>query len=916
MINFILKKIIGTENERVLRTVRPMVEKVNAFEPAVSALSDEALRSKTAEFKARIADKYEGCKAALDIIDASYRASTSPAEKEKLRRKYRELKNGIFEDVLPEAFAVVREASKRTVKMRHFDVQLMGGMVLHQGKITEMATGEGKTLVATLPAYLNALTGEGVHVITVNDYLAKRDRNWMGPIYEFLGLSVGAIQHDMDQRSRREAYACDVTYGTNNEFGFDYLRDNMVIHKDDMVQRQLNYAIVDEVDSILIDESRTPLIISGPAEESTDKYYIINRIIPKLKGKIITDKEEIEAKYKGLDLEKGIDYVVNEKNHTVNLTEEGVVHCQDLVGVKNLYDDLQSEWEHHIRQAIRAHALYQKDVDYVVKDGEVIIVDEFTGRLMPGRRWSDGLHQAVEAKENVKIERENQTLATITFQNYFRMYKKLAGMTGTAETEAIEFSRIYGLDVVVMPTNKPIRRTNYPDVIYKTEREKFNAVCNEIAQLHQVGRPVLVGTISIEKSEHLSTLLKRMGVPHHVLNAKYHEMEAEIISKAGQKYGVTIATNMAGRGTDILLGEGVVGLEGLHVLGTERHEARRIDNQLRGRSGRQGDPGSSRFFLSLEDDLMRIFGSDKIKNVMERMGMEEGQDIQHPFITKAIETAQKRVESHNFEIRKHLLEYDNVMNKQREVIYDERRKVLYGEDLKEYIYEIMEEVLDEALDTYVSEKLSADNWDFKGLRQYLDSRFSIKTSDLNLEEMRREEVQDVILGRFKAAYEDKEKELGADMTRHLERMVLLQVVDTRWKDHLYAMDSLREGIGLRAYGQRDPLIEYQHEGYNMFMDMIDRIKEEAIEYLFKIKAVKEDKKEAAVFDFSKQQLLHEEKTQFESLQTQNTAEKAVNYSGQLPEQHVAQFTRETPKVGRNDPCPCGSGKKHKKCCGK
>ena len=586
------------------------------------------------------------------------------------------------------------------------------------------------------------------------------------------------------------------------------------------------------------------------------------------------------------------------------------------MGVKNLYDDLQSEWEHHIRQAIRAHALYQKDVDYVVKDGEVIIVDEFTGRLMPGRRWSDGLHQAVEAKENVKIERENQTLATITFQNYFRMYKKLAGMTGTAETEAIEFSRIYGLDVVVMPTNKPIRRTNYPDVIYKTEREKFNAVCNEIAQLHQVGRPVLVGTISIEKSEHLSTLLKRMGVPHHVLNAKYHEMEAEIISKAGQKYGVTIATNMAGRGTDILLGEGVVGLEGLHVLGTERHEARRIDNQLRGRSGRQGDPGSSRFFLSLEDDLMRIFGSDKIKNVMERMGMEEGQDIQHPFITKAIETAQKRVESHNFEIRKHLLEYDNVMNKQREVIYDERRKVLYGEDLKEYIYEIMEEVLDEALDTYVSEKLSADNWDFKGLRQYLDSRFSIKTSDLNLEEMRREEVQDVILGRFKAAYEDKEKELGADMTRHLERMVLLQVVDTRWKDHLYAMDSLREGIGLRAYGQRDPLIEYQHEGYNMFMDMIDRIKEEAIEYLFKIKAVKEDKKEAAVFDFSKQQLLHEEKTQFESLQTQNTAEKAVNYSGQLPEQHVAQFTRETPKVGRNDPCPCGSGKKHKKCCGK
>lgn len=915
MLNFILKKIVGTQNERVLKTVRPIVEKINSLEAGISGLSDEALRAKTSEFKTRIAAKYAEHKEELDSIDALLKASTSPEEKERIRRRYRDAKNKIFEDVLPEAFAVVREAAKRTVKMRHFDVQLMGGLVLHQGKITEMATGEGKTLVATLPAYLNALTGEGVHVVTVNDYLAKRDRNWMGPIYEFLGLTVGAIQHDMDQRSRQTAYACDITYGTNNEFGFDYLRDNMVVHKDDMVQRPLNYAIVDEVDSILIDESRTPLIISGPAEESTDKYYIINKIIPKLKGKMITDKEEIEAKYKGLDLEKGIDYAVNEKNHTVNLTEEGMIRCQELLGVKNLYEDIHSEWEHHIRQAIRAHALYEKDVDYVVKDGEVMIVDEFTGRLMPGRRWSDGLHQAVEAKEGVKIERENQTLATITFQNYFRMYKKLAGMTGTAETEAVEFGKIYGLDVVVMPTNRAMKRANYPDVIYKTEREKFDAVCKEIAELYQAGRPVLVGTISIEKSERVSGLLKRMSVPHHVLNAKYHEMEAEIIAKAGQKYGVTIATNMAGRGTDIVLGEGVADLGGLHVLGTERHEARRIDNQLRGRSGRQGDPGSSRFFLSLEDDLMRIFGSDRIKMVMDKMGMEEGQDIQHPFITKAIETAQKRVESHNFEIRKHLLEYDNVMNRQREVIYDERRKVLFGENLKEYIYEIMEEVLDAALDTYVNEKASADAWDFEGLRQYMESRFSLKTKDLNLEEMRRPEIQDALLERLKAAYEEKEKELGPDMTRHLERMILLQVVDTRWKDHLYAMDSLREGIGLRAYGQRDPLVEYQHEGYDMFMAMIDRIKEETIEYLFKIKAVKEEKKEAPVFDFSKQQLLHQEKTQFEDVPA-GGAEEAADYSGQLPEQHVATFKREEPKVGRNDPCPCGSGKKYKKCCGK
>ena len=757
MINYILKKIVGTQNERFLKPLRPIVEIINSLEPQISKLSDAELKAKTDEFRRRINEKYKDHKDEMSQIEELFKDSTSPDEKEKLKRKMRDVKNRIFEDVLPEAFAVVREAAKRTLNMRHFDVQLEGGMVLHQGKIAEMATGEGKTLVATLPVYLNALTGEGVHVVTVNDYLAKRDRGWMGPVYEFLGLSVGVIQHDMDQKLRKAAYACDVTYGTNNEFGFDYLRDNMVVHKDDMVQRPLNFAIVDEVDSILVDEARTPLIISGPAEESTDKYYIINKIVPRLKGKTITDKEEIEAKYKGLDLEKGIDYIVNEKNHTVNLTEEGVIKCQEMIGVKNLYDDLQSEWEHHIRQALMAHSdLYKRDVAYVVKDGEVMIVDEFTGRLMPGRRWSDGLHQAIEAKENVKIERENQTLATITFQNYFRMYRKLAGMTGTAETEAVEFGKIYGLDVVVIPTNRPLSRTHSPDVIYKTEREKFNAVCQEIAELNKIGRPVLVGTISIEKSESLSSLLKRMNVPHHVLNAKYHETEADIIKAAGQKYAVTIATNMAGRGTDIVLGEGVAGLGGLHVLGTERHEARRIDNQLRGRSGRQGDPGSSKFYLSLEDDLMRIFGSDRIKLIMDKLGMEEGQDIQHPFITKAIETAQKRVETHNFEIRKHILEYDNVMNRQREVIYEERKKILFGEDLKDYIHEIAEEVLDYALDTYLNEKATVDNWDFDGLRQYLDSRLSIKTKDLNLEEMRRPDIKDTVLERMKSAYEEKE----------------------------------------------------------------------------------------------------------------------------------------------------------------
>ncbi len=913
MLNYFLKKIIGTQNERAIRHLRPIVDQINLLEPGVAKLSDAELKAKTQEFRDRINARRKDYADELAELEEQFKNSTSPTEKEKIKRKARDVRNRMFEEVLPEAFAVVRETAKRTLNMRHFDVQLLGGLVLHEGRIAEMATGEGKTLVATLPVYLNALTGDGVHVVTVNDYLANRDKNWMGPVYEFLGLTVGVIQHDMDPRARKAAYACDITYGTNNEFGFDYLRDNMVVNMEDMVQRPLNYAIVDEVDSILIDESRTPLIISGPAEESTDKYYIINKIIPRLKGKKITDKDEIEAKYKGVDIEKDIDYVVNEKNHTVSLTEQGVKRCQELIGVDNLYDDIQSEWAHHINQAIRAHALYQKDVDYVVKDGEVLIVDEFTGRLMPGRRWSDGLHQAVEAKEGVKIERENQTLATITFQNYFRMYKKLAGMTGTAETEAVEFGKIYGLDVVVIPTNRPMKRANFPDVIYKTEREKFNAVCAEIAELYKLGRPVLVGTISIEKSEHLSSLLKRMGVPHHVLNAKYHEMEAQIIAKAGAPYAITIATNMAGRGTDIVLGEGVSEKGGLHVLGTERHEARRIDNQLRGRSGRQGDPGSSRFYLSLEDDLMRIFGSDRIKLVMDKMGMEEGQDIQHPFITKAIESAQKRVEQHNFEVRKHLLEYDNVMNRQREVIYEERRKILQGADLREYIYEIMEEVLEYALETFLNDKVSVDQWDFDGFRQYLDSHFSIKTDDIRLEEMRKPEIQDAVLGAMKKVYEEKESTMGRDMARYMEKMILLQVVDSKWKDHLYAMDSLKEGIGLRAYGQRDPLVEYQHEAYAMFMDMIDRIKEETLEYLFKIKTVKEER-EAPVFNPARQQLLHEEKTQFQDVPGPSAGAEA-SYKGQLTQEHVPTYKREEPKVGRNDPCPCGSGKKYKKCCG-
>ena len=761
---------------------------------------------------------------------------------------------------------------------------------------------------------------------------------------------MGVVQHDMDPGLRQMAYGSDITYGTNNEFGFDYLRDNMVARAENMVQRKLNYAIVDEVDSILIDEARTPLIISGPSEESTDKYYTCNKIVPRLKGRIILEKDEIDAKFKGIDLSIGYDYIVDEKAHTAHLTEDGEAKASEMLGITNMHDMSTMEYRHHMIQALKAHNLFERDVDYVIKEGEVIIVDEFTGRLMPGRRWSDGLHQAVESKEGLKIERENQTLATITFQNYFRMYKKLAGMTGTAMTEAQEFSHIYKLDTVAVPTNQTLIRTNYPDVIYKTEKEKFNAVCNEIEELYKKGRPVLVGTISIEKSERLGSMLKRRDIPHNVLNAKYHEMEAVIIAQAGRLNAITIATNMAGRGTDIVLGgnpesmvndwlkakglgpknvtedevkgmlseakekvkkehEEVVSLGGLHIIGTERHESRRVDNQLRGRSGRQGDPGSSKFYISLEDDLMRLFGSGRISAIYDKLGIEEGQDIQHPLVSRAIEVAQKRVEQHNFDIRKHVLEYDNVMNKQREVIYEERRKILTGENIKEHLHEIIEEVINGAMGLYFNAETHKSDWQYAEFCEWFRSKFNIRLQ--NIEDMVEGKDSDAILNELsalvKSTYEEKEKKMAPGLLRHIEKMLMLQVIDTKWKDHLHAMDNLREGIGLRAYGQRDPLIEYQHEGYDMFMSMIDSIKDETLEFLFKVQAVREDTSSRGVFQSLPQQFVHDE---------------IAPMSGHPPSQPPrdlpeppAQHKREEPKVGRNDPCPCGSGKKYKKCCG-
>ncbi len=928
-----------------------IVEKINSFEPEMKSCTDAELRQKSQAFRQIILAKDKERAQEILGLKESMAAAAIPEEKERMRRKLRDARNRIFEDVLPEAFALVREASRRTIGLRHFDVQLAGGIILHEGKISEMSTGEGKTLVATLPACLNALLGRGVHIVTVNDYLARRDREWMGPVFEFLGLTVGVIQHEMSDDQRRLAYACDITYGTNNEFGFDYLRDNMKYSGEDLVQRPFYYAIVDEVDSILIDEARTPLIISGPSEESTDKYYTARQIGEQLKGRRVTESDEIDAKHKGLDLAKGFDYTADEKNQTIALTEDGEAKATRFWGVESLHSLETIEYRHHTIQALRAKEFYDRDVDYVVKDGQVVIVDEFTGRLMPGRRWSDGLHQAVEAKEGLKIERENQTLATITFQNYFRMYEKLAGMTGTAFTEAAEFENIYQLEVEVIPTNRKLCRVNQADRIYKTEKEKFAAVVDEIADCHQKGQPVLVGTISIEKSEKISEMLKKRGIAHQVLNAKYHEMEAQIIAQAGRYKGVTIATNMAGRGTDILLGgnpdfiarsvakqklkdddpdyqqeygrllerfrkeaqaehDKVVEVGGLHVLGTERHEARRIDNQLRGRSGRQGDPGSSRFYVSLGDDLMRLFvDSNRMVAMMEKLGLEDGQVIEHSWITHSIERAQRRVEQHNFEIRKQLLEYDNVMNKQREIIYGQRRQVLEGASLKENIIEMASGMLERIIDSYSANKAIGEELDTAGLLQALRSAFGLEHENIPLDPSG--DIKEQLAAVLIKAYEEKERLIGSELLRYMERMLFLQIIDTKWKDHLYAMDNLREGIGLRAYGQRDPLVEYKREAFHMFSEMMSLIEGEVVEAAFRLKAARQERVKT-VFGASGQQMIHPEARKLEPAAL-HAAEDAQDPDAAAPRPKPVQLSG--PKVGRNDPCPCGSGKKYKKCCG-
>ena len=839
MLESILRKIVGTKNDRELKRLSLLLNEVNNFEPTMMSLTDEELRAKTPYLKER-------------------------------------LKNGFsVDDILTEAFAVAREVSRRTLLMRPFDVQVIGGIVLHEGKIAEMKTGEGKTLAATMPLYLNALEEKGCHVVTVNDYLAGRDSEWMGPIYKYLGLSVGVVIHGMDDDERRAAYHADITYGTNNEFGFDYLRDNMKFTLDDYVQREFNYAIVDEVDSILIDEARTPLIISGPSEESTDKYHKINQIIPRLK--------------------RDTDYSIDEKSRTVVLTEEGVAHVEGYLNVQNLYEPRNIELVHHVNQALRAHTLFKRDVDYLVKEGEVIIVDEFTGRVMPGRRYSDGLHQALEAKEKVKIEKENQTLASITFQNYFRMYKKLAGMTGTADTEASEFKKIYNLDVLVIPTNMPMIREDRNDLIYKTEKEKFNAVIKDVKSLNQKKRPVLIGTISIEKSELLSKYLTRAGVKHHVLNAKNHEREAEIVAQAGQPGMVTISTNMAGRGTDIKLGEGVAELGGLHILGTERHESRRIDNQLRGRSGRQGDKGSSHFYLSLEDDLLRIFGAERISGIMDKIGIEEDQPIEHKYISRAIENAQKRVEGQNFDIRKHLLDYDDVMNRQRKVIYEQRKKVLRGDSLWTDIEEMVDEIVEDLLSEFVNEKAHKEEWNLKGLDDALFKQFNLKL-DLNNSDKKIPDqlsFREFIIQNVQKLLHDKENEFGKELMDYLIKVIMLQAIDTQWKEHLLAMDHLREGIGLRGYAQKDPVREYQREGYEMFMEMISRIKMDVLEKLCLIRIQREE--------------------EVEEIRQKQKQDYIMSRGEDVPE--AKTIKHEGAKTGRNDPCPCGSGKKYKKCCG-
>jgi preprotein translocase subunit SecA len=956
IVDAILAKIFGTKNEREIKAMLPMVAAICDFEPAMLKLSDIDLAAKTIEFKEKISQ------------------------------------GATLDDLLIEAFAVVREGGRRFLNMRHFDVQLIGGIVLHRGRISEMKTGEGKTLVATLPCYLNALAGKGVHVVTVNDYLAKRDSEWMGRLYKSLGLQVGVIVHDLDDHERQEAYGADITYGTNNEFGFDYLRDNMKFRIEDCVQRSHHYAIVDEVDSILIDEARTPLIISGPSEESTDKYYKVNRIIPKLvRGEVIEGREPGEKYTTG-------DYTIDEKHKTAALTEEGVLRVEKLLNIGNLYDPGNIEFNHHVQQALRAHVLYQRDREYVVKDGdegpEVIIVDEFTGRLMPGRRWSDGLHQAVEAKEGVKIQRENQTLATITFQNYFRMYKKLSGMTGTAETEAAEFQKIYNLDVVVIPTNRPLIRKENPDVVYRTEDEKFRNAAKEIKSLNDSGQPVLVGTISVEKSERLSGILKRMGVRHEVLNAKNHEREASIVAQAGRRSAVTVSTNMAGRGTDILLGgnpefmtkdeclkkkvaerlnvedmkyvadahffyfshhdqfyrvrldiwnqvyEGfkaqtdkehdeVTGIGGLVIVATERHESRRIDNQLRGRAGRQGDPGSSRFFLSLQDDLLRIFGGERMQNLMLRLGMEEDVPIESKLITRRIQKAQEAVEAQNFEARKHLLEYDDVNNKQRQAVYGLRRQLLEGIDQKERILEMVKGIIAQFLEMRCPEGKHPDTWDLATLRNDVLSQFGAKLDLAEMNTLAADELTDLIFERLQQKYQEKEDLVGPDVMRQTERIVMLQVIDNQWKDHLLSMDELKQGIGNRAYGQKDPLVEYKKESYELFTAMMDRIEDETVRYLFFLQVSagappplpypdeEEEAEEQERPDPTEQQR-QAAKSSMEDF-TRNIQRKKEKELAELtfggddsggPKQVVAGQ-----KVGRNDPCPCGSGKKYKKCHG-
>ena len=970
MIGKLAAKVFGTENERELKRIRPMVDDINVLAPEMKQLSDEQLRAKTEEFRGRIRERLDGIEDDAERVEA---------------------RKQILDEILPEAFAVAREAGTRVLNMRHFDVQLIGGIVLHQGKIAEMKTGEGKTLVATLPVYLNALAGEGVHVVTVNDYLAKRDSEWMGKLYRFLGLSVGVIVHDLDDDERTEAYAADVTYGTNNEFGFDYLRDNMKFNLADCVQRGHQFGIVDEVDSILIDEARTPLIISGASEESTDKYDRVNRVIPHLKKGEELDTPPGEPKvFTG-------DFTVDEKSRTTTITDEGWEKVERLLNIGNIADLENWALKHHVETAVKAHALYRKDVEYVVKDGQVIIVDEFTGRLMPGRRWSDGLHQAIEAKEGVKIERENQTLATITFQNYFRMYKKLAGMTGTAETEAAEFDKIYKLQVVVIPTNRTLLRVENADIVYRTEKEKYFAVADEVQKISAEGRPVLVGTTSIEKSERLSELLKKKAVKHVVLNAKYHEREAEIVAQAGRLGVVTIATNMAGRGTDILLGgnpefmarqeavkkgfaqplrtaggevvlqqdsaqtivfyyngtefqcptpqwneilnkykmetdsehEQVVKVGGLHILGTERHEARRIDNQLRGRAGRQGDPGSSRFYLALEDDLMRIFARAWISNFLQKMGMTEGVPIESRMITKRIEGAQKAVEAQHFESRKHILEYDDVMNKQREAVYGLRRQLLEGVDQKELILDDYVAGMEgEILDNFAARDVHFDEWDLEGLKKSLFENFGMDLAKrgIEAEKLNRQELGDAIFEKLREIYEEKEKQLSPEGMRYHERMIMLSVLDTQWKDHLLNMDHLKEGIGLRGYGQHDPLVEYKRESFQMFESMMQRFQEDTVRYLFHMRIEEAPTRSAAAAgtddDAPQPQLpprrraatsVDDLEEQFERRKKRELeqARMAGATNGNKPQQVV----RGAAKVGRNDPCPCGSGKKYKKCCG-